>query len=259
MIPVIGTAVVNGVQWLDNLIQSVDYPTKEFVIINNNGREELNQKLDHLAKQKHKFIEKITVSHMPRNIGCSGAWNLIIKCYMFANYWIIVNHDIEFPSGYLAKMVEAINEPDIGTVHGDEGPSGSNTGGWSLFAIRDWVVENYGLFDENFYPGYGEDCDYEMRLALNPIKRKLSLNIPVKHGGSYDYGSTGSQTWRQDPQLKVKIDFARFLNEHEYLDYKWGKNWRLVSPYKTAFDIPNFPVTATPYSLYFARRKNLGF
>ena len=59
-ISVIGAAVVNSSFWITRLLMSVDYPVDNFVIINNNGRGELDDELNALTKIKHKFINKIT-------------------------------------------------------------------------------------------------------------------------------------------------------------------------------------------------------
>jgi len=257
-IPVIGTAIVNTVSWLEKLISTVDYPTDEFVIINNNGRDELTESIDLICKQKHQFIKKFTCVHMPGNIGCAGAWNTIIKCYMNSPFWIIVNHDIEFTTGFLDRMLTLATDPIYGMVHGQYGPN-EYMGGYSCFLIRDWVVRDFGLFDENFYPGYAEDTDYEMRFIIKPILRHLSVGIPYKHGGTFDYGTSGSQTWRQDMSLKNKIDFGRYINETEYMTKKWGEGWKYCLPYNNPFNIQNAPISMTKYDLDFVRRKNLGF
>lgn len=257
-IPVLGTAIVNTIGWLEKLIGSVDYPTDNFVIINNNGRGQLTNDIDNLIKKPHPYIKNFYVAHMPRNVGCAGAWNTIIKCFMDSPFWIIANHDIEFPNDFLSKMLDDAKNPLIGTVHGQYGPT-LCMGGYSLFLIRDWVIRDFGLFDENFYPGYAEDTDYEMRFIHRPIMRQLSVGIPYKHGGTFDYGVSGSQTWRQDMSLKDKIDYSRYLNETEYMDKKWGPNWRQLQPYKHPFNNESFPVGYTTYDLNFVRRKNLGF
>ena len=49
-IPVLGAAIVNGPHWLHKLISSVDYPVDNFLIVNNNGKGELNEELDNLTK-----------------------------------------------------------------------------------------------------------------------------------------------------------------------------------------------------------------
>ena len=257
-IPVIGTAIVNTVSWLEKLIASVNYPTENFVIINNNGRGQLTEDINNLCKQKHPFIEKFHPVHLPSNIGCSGAWNLIIKLFMNSPYWILTGHDIEFTDGFLDKMV-SLSKPDkIGMVHGHEGPL-PFMGGYSLFLIKDWVIRDFGLFDENFYPGYLEDTDYEMRVINCPIVRHVTVGIPYKHGGTFEYGVSGSQTWRSDLTLKDKIDYGHYLNATEYMEQKWGPNWRHCQPYKYPFNIEGTPISATKYDLSFVRRKNLGF
>lgn len=107
-IPVIGVPVVSNPFWIHRLIMSVDYPVENLIIINNNGKGEIDEELNNLTKITHKFIDKIKVVHMPANIGCSGAWNLIIKCYMMASYWIIVNDDVAFGPGLLKEMADIV-------------------------------------------------------------------------------------------------------------------------------------------------------
>ena len=72
-IPVIGVAIVNGVHWLERLINSVDYPVSNLVIWNNNGKGELDTQLDLIKQIKHPLIDKIHICNLPQNIGVSGA------------------------------------------------------------------------------------------------------------------------------------------------------------------------------------------
>lgn len=256
-IPVIGTAVVNSSYWVSRLLMSVDYPTKNFVIINNNGKQELNEELDCLSKIKHKFVEKVTICHMPANIGVAGAWNLIIKCYMNCPYWIISNDDIAFFPGFLNEMVSAADEDsNIGIIHGHKGDF--DLGSWDLFLIKDFVIQQYGLFDENLYPAYTEDSDYIMR-TLNKLKtiKGLKSNYFHGYGTKEDYYKEGSQTKKNDPTLEEKLNFCNEKNI-EYLYEKWGKDWRICCPYQTPFN-KNYPMGYTNYDLNFVRSKNLGF
>ena len=255
-IPVIGTAIVNGTKWVRRLIDSVDYPVDEFVIFNNNGRGEITDELESIRLVNNPFIKSIKLCHLPGNIGCPGAWNLIIKSYLTAPYWIIVNHDVAFGPGFLKAMISHASDPEVGMVHGDPGTRG--TGMYDIFLIKDWVVQEFGLFDENFYPGYDEDVDYAIRLLSDPHKtpkRILSVGVPHLHGDS-DYASSGSQTWRTESRLKEKLDYARETNESEYMVQKWGPNWQ-TSPVSNPFGYA--PVTTTTFDLNFTRRKYLGF
>lgn len=254
-IPIIGTAIVNNPYWVHRLIFSVDYPVDEFVIFNNNGRGEIDDELDSLRNMTHKYIKKITVCHLPSNIGCSGAWNMIIKCYMQCPYWIITNHDIAFTPGFLKEMHNKSKNNEIGLVYG--GLNEYGIGKFDLFLIKDWIVQKYGLFDENFYPGYCEDFDYHMRLLNEPVKQD-SVNLPYYHG-EVDYASTGSQTWRSDISLKEKIDKARILNENEYMEKKWGDGWHWFKPFIAPFNNASLPLSYITYDLNFLRKKHLGF
>jgi hypothetical protein len=44
-IPVLGVLILNGVHWLKRQIESIDYPVDNYLIINNNGRGELDNEI----------------------------------------------------------------------------------------------------------------------------------------------------------------------------------------------------------------------
>lgn len=258
-IPVIGAPVVNSTYWVSRLIMSVDYPVENFVIINNNGRGELDEELNRLTEMNHKFIDNIKVVHMPANIGCAGAWNLIIKCYMLAPYWIIANDDVAFGPGLLKEMVDKVNaDPMLGMIHPNPGDFG--IGAWDLFLIRENVVKIFGLFDENTYPAYCEDADYIMRMQHRPIRKIVGLEGNYMHGlgDSTMYYETGSQTEKNEDGLKQKLDHSNNLNI-EYLSKKWGPGWRKISPNKSPFEGEEIPISITTYDLEFVRQKHMGF
>lgn len=256
MIPVIGTAIVNNAQWIQKLIDSIDYPTENFIVFDNNGRGQLIEDLDNIGKIQHPYIKKITICHLPANVGAPGAWNLIIKCYMNAPYWIITNHDIQFTPGFLEKMVEHASDPDVGMVHGSGGDFGD--GGYDLFLIKDWVIQKYGLFDENLYPAYCEDADYIMRLKHQPIKSIPSVGLPYLHGGGTNYYETGQQTKRSEPWLMDKLNEVNLIN-FDYMTEKWGPQWRMTWPFFHPFNKEDNPIWMTSYDLAYVRKKYLGF
>jgi GT2 family glycosyltransferase len=252
-IPVIGTAIVNNPYWLHRLFMSIDFPVDDFVVFNNNGRGQITGEVEALRRLDNPYVKRVHVTHMPSNIGCSGAWNLIIKSFMKAPYWVISNHDVMFEPGFLEEMHEEAKDPEVGTVHG-------SGGGWDIFLLKDWVVDKYGLFDENLYPGYCEDMDYGMRFIHDDIKRVLNLKHGYYHGRYKDY-SDGSQTWRSEPRLQTAVHTAHELNKR-YLHMKWGEAWQAHvegETHKTPFNIPELPIDFTTYDLSFVRRKHLGF
>lgn len=257
-VPVLGTAVVNGVHWLEKLVNSVDYPVDEFVVVNNNGRGELDEDIQKIVQKGNPLIKNIKICTLPRNIGCAGAWNLIIKSYLKSPYWIIVNHDVQLGPGILEEMVSTAEDGEVGMVHGSPGDRGD--GMYDLFLIKDWIVNDFGLFDENFYPAYDEDVDYSIRLRSDPYKTPkivTKLNSTYTHGGG-EYSKSGSQTWRTDLGLKDKLFRSREINESDYMVRKWGPDW-VNNPYPTPFNIPSLPVSTTTFELNFTRSKHLGF
>ena len=260
-IPVIGTAIVNGSHWLKRLVESVDYPTERFIIFNNNGRNLITDELNEIANISNPYIDKIEICHLPANLGCSTAWNLIIKSSIMSPYWIITNHDVAFTPGFLEKMINLSQDPEVGIVHGAKGQWGFGT--WDIFLIKDFVIQKYGLFDENLYPAYEEDMDYYMRLLADgdKLKRIESVDWPYYHGDSLnDYDNCGSQTSRTEENLlKAKIDLGQTLNQDLYMDLKWSKKWRYCSPTKHPFDNTSLPLTYTTYDIDFIRKKYMGF
>jgi hypothetical protein len=245
-IPIIGVPIVNGIHWLKRLIESIDYPVDEVCVINNNGRGELDYELYQLALIKYDFIGKITICTLPSNIGCAGAWNLIIKSYLLKPYWVICNHDIAFTSGYLKEMATKAQNENIGVIFGQKED-------WSLFLIKDWVIQKCGLFDENLYPAYCEDADYSIRIKHLNIPCE-NLLLPFLHDIS--------QTWKTEDGLYSKIRVSHDLN-HLYMVEKWGEDWKdkywNCTPYNHPFNDERMPITITTYDLEFQRQKHLGF
>lgn len=261
-IPMIGTAVVKNPKWVKRLVDSVDYPVNEFLIINNNGKGEIDSELDDIARAGNPMIGKIRVLHMPGNIGVAASWNLMIKSYIKSPFWIIVNDDVAFCPGFLAEMhTETQRDPGAGLIHGFEGDHG--IGSWDLFLIRDHVIQEYGLFDENLYPAYNEDADYFLRFIHRPVRRIMSLKSNYMHGDGFknEYHSHGSQTGKTNQELKEKLDRVNVTN-FDYMEKKWGSGWRSCTVTPTPFVSTlghGLPLSYTTFDLEFARSKHLGF
>ena len=263
-IPVIGTAVVNNTFWIQRLFFSIDYHVDTLFIVNNGGRQIIDEELDNLAKTAHPFIKRTVVCHLPSNIGCSGAWNLIIKCFTQAPFWIIVNDDVCFSPGLLADIVVKSQNPDYGIVY-----AGS---GWDLFLIKDWLVQKNGLFDENYYPAYHEDEDYQKRMyieeSLGVVERNTkeistSCRATFLHGPTVDYGTGGCQTMKSEDNISphdYKITTGTFQQKMfeasrkngEYLQNKWAQM-------KVIDDQIYVPLKFMSYDLNFIREKYTGF
>lgn len=252
-IPVIGIPIVNGSSWLQRLLDSIDYPVDEVFVINNSSNQVITDEIDFICNKSYEFIKKINLTNLPHNIGVASSWNLIIKCYLYAPFWVISNHDVCFTPGFLEKMMSYVNNDDIIGV----------IGSWDCFLIKDCAIQKCGLFDENFYPAYFEDSDYEMRMMREGISR-VPIDYSYYHGEDV-YSTTGSQTWRTDLTLKPKLDYSRECNQY-YIAEKWGENWLTIDwwnyqhlSYNKPFNNETLPYSCTTYDLKFVRRKSLGF
>jgi GT2 family glycosyltransferase len=265
-IPVIGVPIVNGVNWLKRLIDSIDFPVENLFIINNNGKGEIDEELNKLTSLNHQFIENFCVLNMPSNIGVAGSWNLIIKSFLIKPYWVISSHDVSFEPGLLEELYQKAQDDAVGIIHGSGGDFGDGT--YDLFLIKDWVVQKIGLFDENCYPAYCEDVDYIMRLTRwnwnNPNDgiNRTNLDTPYYHGdrlsNEKNYYEGGFQTKKHNTDLSSKLDLVNLIN-FEYMTQKWGSNWRMTNPGLNPMDIDRMPITYTSFDLEFVRRKYLGF
>ena len=255
-IPVISVAVISSSYWVQRLIASIDYPVDNFIIYNNSVNEEITQNLENIVKITHPYIKKFALISFPSNMGLCATWNITIKCYMNSPYWFFVNDDVAFTPGFCAEIAKQNEDAEVGIVHG--GPGDFNDGAWDVFTIKDWVIQSHGMFDENFYPGYGEDVDYIMRLHSHPVKRVPGIKIPYYHGLGFDYYETGMSTKRSNPELSEKLNFANFVN-FEYLTKKWGPDWRNTQPWQFPFNSEMLPISYTTFDLEFCRKKYLGF
>jgi hypothetical protein len=164
-------------------------------------------------------------------------------------------------------MYERAQDPEVGTIHGFEGDFG--VGSWTVFLLKDWVVQQVGLFDENFYPAYGEDVDYIMRIIAyerhgTPLKKIMNLDSGFLHGGhdakqnEKEYLKYGRQSSRGNPELEKKMKLSTFTN-FDYLDRKWDLQWRKCNPCDSPFNKKDLPLSYTTFDLESARKKYLGF
>jgi hypothetical protein len=241
-IPVLGALVLTGPEWIERQLKSIDYPVDNYVLFDNSGKPEIKKQLEILFEKPHPFIKNKTLCHLPSNLGVAAGWNLIIKSYMLAPYWIIVNHDVSFTEGLLEEMNESAQNPEIGMVYPNAGDFG--WGSYDLFLIKDWVVQSVGLFDESFYPAYFEDFDYAIRVHNKSIKIIAGLKPSYYHGDTTHYNISGKQTAKTSPLLTEKFNKSRKINL-PYLQRKWGlsnmtkdgEEYRYIAPYPSPYDL----------------------
>jgi GT2 family glycosyltransferase len=167
------------------------------------------------------------------NAGVAGAWNEIIKLCP-APWWLISNDDIECAPGDLAKFAEYWEaqswlETAPAMFYGNHGAS--------LFGITAAGVARAGLFDENIYPAYLEDCDMSCRMDRLGLRRANVPGIAARHGDDH---LTGSCTVNGSPELAT-ANARTHGGNFAYYRRKWGGN-NGEEIYPTPFNDPHWPL-----------------
>jgi GT2 family glycosyltransferase len=161
VIPAVIIPVLNRFDLLEECISSIDCEVEHLLIVDNSGQYSMPAGL---------YGGKATVLNMPANMGVAGSWNLGIKSFPFAPYWIITSNDIRYAPGQLRKLADN-SSPDVLIKTSQE---------WSSFSIGINIVKKVGLFDENYHPAYYEDTDYESRmrrLGLGDSCQSKNINV----------------------------------------------------------------------------------
>lgn len=187
---------------LDRLAGSVDFPIDHKLVMNNGPKPMTEFML------KHRDWD---VMSTPQN-GVAGSWNSAPSLWPDAPYWIIVNDDYWFFPGQLKSICEFANahaytEPIIFMVD-KEKPS------WPCFVWTRMGVNKFGVFDENFWPGYYEDCDMMMRHRIEGVR---SYRCVFPEGTKQNH-SKGQPT---GARYNAMIDGCNALNQKYWME-KWG-------------------------------------
>lgn len=204
MIPVLSIPVLNRYDLLDMNLDSIDFPIKEILIINN-GLDE------YIPKRKDLDIR---VLNLPSNLGLSGSWNLTIKLYPHEKYWMFSSADTHWLPGSLKQFSEISDASNMVT----------STEGFSAFSIGENVIRKVGLWDERFYPYRYEDDDYRERfsriqkqdkpLVLNYLSEAIEVTAPFGPG----------QTIANDKKLHERYWETQEKNKEYYL-FKESQNF----------------------------------
>lgn len=225
-IPVLGVATIFHAGYLLRCIRSIDFAVETLVVIHNGQDPEVAAAIELLQAER----PLMRVVHEPTNTGCAGGWNRIISANASAPWWLVVNDDIAFPPGALRNIASRVwsrvsSKPDEGHFkfwyqHGATG--------WSCFALAARAVREVGTFDENIFPVYFEDQDYEWRLEKAGLASVHIRDVLVVHGSEeaeeYESGSmtalvngTGGAALRDAFHTWLKRGDSR-----TYMRHKWG-------------------------------------
>lgn len=207
LIPVLGVPVLNRGDLADQMLNSVDAPIGETLVILNGNQDETRA---HLAGHGVTYVDPAC------NLGVAASWNFIIRARPAAPWWLIVNADITFGTGDLDRLTAAMAKP---------GPRVACLYEFGAFGINAEAVDTVGWFDENFYPIYFEDNDYRRRCKLAGVPI-----VSVISGTRHENSSTIASGYATHNQ-------RTFPRNGEYFVAKWGG-----PPGHETLDAPRSPV-----------------
>ena len=168
MIPVLAVPVLRP-DLVRRMLASVDVPVGRVLVIDNGAGVG--------------DIPGAWVVRLPGNLGVAAAWNLAMKATPNAPWWAIVNDDLTFAPGDLARLAEAMDVPT---------PHIATLDGFAAFGMNAAALDALGWFDENFHPAYVEDCDMEHRARIARVQvttleaglvhaRSSTITLPEYH------------------------------------------------------------------------------
>lgn len=208
-IPVLIVPVLNRYDLLNALLESIDHPIDQVIVVDNGGQ--------WAGPATPKPLPLGHTIRLPHNLGVSGGWNLGLKASPLAPWWLIANSDLVFGRGDLAGLEAAVD------------PTSNDHYfmlGMALFAITRHTLRDVGYFDENFHPAYDEDLDWHRRALLAGSKR-----VDPPFTGTH----VGSATIRSDQALRQQNGATHAAND-AYYARKWGGAKLGGETYSTPFN-----------------------
>jgi hypothetical protein len=191
VIPVIAVPTLYRTDLLTRMVESIDEEVQTLLVIDNGGR------------VPDDFPAKVV--HLPHNIGVGASWNLAVKLTPQAKWWLIVNDDITFGPGDLARLSSVMDDGSakIATLLG-----------FAAFAINQRALDRLGFFDENFHPAYCEDNDMTWRARIAEVPM-VEVEGHLEHEGSATI---------RGHDLYMHQNGYSFTANLTYYRSKWGGN-----------------------------------
>lgn len=232
MIPVLGIPTYNRHDLLLRLLESIDEPVGVLAIVDQGPNpapwaDVLNAVQGVWKRTGHRGVVR-RCQHA--NAGVAAAWNEMITLFPAA-WWLLANDDIAFAAGDLARLAEFVDRETGDTNRAMAAAYGNHGASW--WAVTRRGIEEVGLFDENFFPAYLEDCDWSYRCDLLGLRRPTVPGLSSRHG---DDRLNGSCTVNHDAALAARASAAHG-NGFKYYRAKWG-GINECETFKTPFNQP---------------------
>lgn len=192
---ILGVPTLCRYDLLGDLIRSVEKSTvrPSAIVVVDNG-----------CHARHKLPTcDIELIEPGRNVGVSGAWNLLAETAVDrGEYLVISNDDIQLAADSLDKLLDS------------DAPMSGN--GFALFVLKPDVFQAVGAFDENFWPAYYEDNDYARRMQVVGLKPR---DLNLEELGCTHPTSETLHSFSSDGQRLFSYRFGQLMR---YYYIKWG-------------------------------------
>ena len=186
--------------------------------------------LDELSNQHN----QIHVIHNPTNLGY--LLNVNNAMQSSKKDIILLNSDTQVTENWLDELDIIANNDEVGVVcplsdnatilsleykyHDKINKLKKLSGQWypiptavgSCMLIKRSIIDEFGGFDEYYHPGYGEECDYSMKLRLAGYNIACAPASFVYHSGSESFGKN-SETLKQQHQHLLDLRWPNYSKE----------------------------------------------
>eukprot|EP00798_Chlamydomonas_sp_ICE-L_P016132 gene16132-22276_t len=258
-IPILGVGLNNDpFSLLLRLFYSIDYPIDKIVLLTGSSIDEhVQRELDHITRH---FKNVVVRQGHSTWLGVAESWNAIMMEVPDAPWVFIVSMDIEFAPGSLQRLAhhawEDWDKKQLDQAFIEYCNDGMS-GGYSAFVMSRSMISKLGFFDENIFPAYYEDTEYDLRVRKYNESTGLSIHrqfygdvvalhgLPTEHGGVDHRGVINAMSKQVSAVPKEKIFEVVNLFIQPYITKKWGCNfsgpvdWTETCTFATPFNVRN--------------------
>jgi GT2 family glycosyltransferase len=208
MIPHLIVPVLNRYDLLQRMVNSIDYPIDQLLIIDNGN--ELQ------ALMVPECVNNVTILRMPANLGIAPSWNLGVKSFPFDDVFYFSSNDVVYNPGTLEKLHKASQKGCVTIC--EEFPH------WQTFSVGDQVFERAGLFDESIFPMNWEDDEFSWRVESLGFQIQR-INLPMGHDAHASFRSDDHYSKRNTETYQSNELY--FRDKQERRDHTAGE-WSLI-------------------------------
>ena len=196
VIPLIGVPVLNQVDRLAQMINSIDQDVETLAIVDNSGGDpSVGCFLERIVQEGVSGVRQVKVARNFGNAGVAASWNQLLTAFPEAPWALIVNDDVQFPAGVLSRLRTVMDSSRPLFC-----PLFPEADAFSAFALTTKTWDRIGLFDDSFYPAYFEDLEYRDRLRADPQIQWIddpAIQTPMAQANPSRSATIGS-----DPELE---------------------------------------------------------